>query len=117
MDLDLEQVITIEQIIEINKLLTGHGDILDENGLKSIYASYFYEDTLLKQIASVYRSVVKNHAFRDGNKRTGTKVLYNFIKLSFGIKIKDDDLVNLALDVAEHNYSIEKIANKIEEIM
>lgn len=110
--------IDIETIIKINKSLTGpYFVIFNQTNLDSVLSSYFYEEFFLNQVASIYRSIVKNHAFGDANKRTGTVVLSLIIYNNLNVVLGEDELVDLALDVANNKYSVSVIAKRINKAL
>ena len=70
--------ISARQIIQINSTLLGNQAILKDS-IESCFSSLDYlEDNKLK-IASIVRSIAKNHYFQDANKRTAFAVFYNFM--------------------------------------
>ncbi|MDR1050861.1 MAG: type II toxin-antitoxin system death-on-curing family toxin [Deltaproteobacteria bacterium] len=76
----------------------------------SCYSSVDYFINIEDKISSVIRSLIKNHHFVDGNKRTALAVLYilcvfNKVEISSAI-----DLKYFFLDIAQHNYEVEYIS-------
>lgn len=58
-------------IISLNQAVMGNdGLVLNRDLIESTYSSVDYYPTELEQVVSVFRSIIKNHAFKDGNKRT-----------------------------------------------
>ena len=78
-------------------------------------SSYSYYEDELDQVCSVFRGIVKNHAFSNGNKRTGALLLGAWL-LKRGYLPEDGKLAELVLDVASHNYEVEEISEKVKEI-
>lgn len=102
-----------DTIKAINKAIAG-GKIISEAMIDSSLSSYHYYETLEEQIASVFRGLVKNHAFYDGNKRTGLIALLTLAeKHDLELNMNDDELANLTIDVAKNNYDVSKIAGMI----
>ena len=71
--------------------------------------------TDIDKISFMVFSVIANHIFIDGNKRTGALLLerlcaYKNINLEF----KDDELIDLVLSVAKSKYNNEDIKTWIE---
>ena len=66
-----------QDIIELNKSLND--DLNDwwykEHLLNSCFSSYYYYESELEQICSIFRGLAKNHAFSNANKRTAFIVL------------------------------------------
>lgn len=52
-------MVTKEELIEMNRIASGVGKVLKENELESCLSSYYYYDTVMEQIASIYRGLVK----------------------------------------------------------
>jgi death-on-curing family protein len=105
-------------IIELNKSLN---DDLDgwwckKELLDSCFSSYYYYETLLEQICSIFRGIVKNHSFSNANKRTGAIVLVTLLELN-GFTISDDNLIKITMDVSEHNYEVTEISDKLSKLI
>jgi death-on-curing protein len=55
--------------------------------------------------------IVKNHAFEDGNKRTGVQAAIVFLDINgFRFDLTQDEVVMLGLDVAEDRMNKERAA-------
>lgn len=69
--------------------------------------------------ASVYKSLVLNHGFMNGNKRTAVITLYiASVMMGNEFKINDEDLAKLTYRIAGENggqVSVEEIAEKVFE--
>ena len=70
-----------------------------------------YPNIYLKAGALI-QSIVKNHPFIDGNKRTAFITTYNFLALN-GIKITagEREIVKFMVSVANQNLSVDEIAS------
>ena len=74
-----------------------------------------YETVFLKA-ASLFHSLVKNHPFVDGNKRTGFVSAVTFLRANgYKFSIKQSDSVTLTLEVESGDLSLEQIAKKFEK--
>jgi death-on-curing protein len=80
--------LTIDELLRINELLMGEMNLRDRGLLEAAIArpqaSAFSEDaypTLLEKAAALLHSLLLNHPFVDGNKRTGTVGLARGIDL------------------------------------
>ncbi len=105
-------MLEVNDIILINKALNGR--LLSYALLASIFSSVDYYSTTEEKIASVFRSLAKNHAFTDGNKRTAVLVLYLLCKENKLALPKDSlSLLELTLDIAEKHYEVKDIAFKL----
>lgn len=61
--------------------------------------------------AAMMHSLIRNHAFIDGNKRTGVLAAILFYNLNgFQIDAAQEDVVALAVDIAEGQIDVEGIA-------
>lgn len=74
-----------------------------------------YPDLFLK-VAVLGHSLLKNHAFVDGNKRTAIASMELFLyKNGFTLKVKDYDLYNLALNIENNSLPEDKIATWLKK--
>lgn len=110
--------IEAEFVIAVSERVLGKADtLLSRELLHSALSSYQYYDTDMLCIASVYRGLIKNHAFQDGNKRTATLVLSTLL-IDGGIgRVSNTSAVKLALDIATSNYSVEQVAERIAKAL
>lgn len=103
---DLDTVIAIhENILRQYGGLKGIRDrgILD-GCLKSAFSGFGNEEffkTPMEKIAKITVSLIRNHPFNDGNKRTGIAVMELLLNINgYKLKIDDDLLYKLANDIA-----------------
>ena len=104
--------------------VTGGSDgVRDESLLDSALATPFqlfdgielYPSTQAKA-ARLCFGIVKNHAMIDGNKRLGAHVMLVFLELNgYKLKYSQDELINLILEVAASEKSVEDILQWIIE--
>jgi len=107
-------MIDIELIKAQNLVITGHGDVISEHLLESAFSSYMYYEETTLQICSIYRGIIKNNPFRDGNKRTACAVLILLCKASnIKLSISPIELGNLTINIAENKYTVEAIEGLI----
>jgi death-on-curing protein len=60
-----------------------------------------YHETIHEKAAALFRSVVKNHALRDGNKRLGVTALDVFLRINrVDLKVSQKNLIETAYVVA-----------------
>jgi len=118
--IDIEDVLSIHEFL-INKFGGAHG-IRDLNLLKSAinrpYQTFNQEDlykTPIEKAAALIESVIKNHPFLDGNKRTGY-VLMRLILLEKGLDIlaNQDDKYDFVISVASGELSYDQIKGWIK---
>lgn len=68
---------------------------------QSFGGNYVHEDYAAMAAAYLFH-IVKNHAFEDGNKRTGVQAAIVFLDINgFRLDLTQDEVVMLGLDVAE----------------
>lgn len=117
----LIEQITYKDILIINKLCLFNGEpfgVIDENKIYSAHGNQFQPYPTYEQaFASMYKSLVINHGFLNGNKRTGVVALYVASKmLSNPLKINDKDLCRLTYRIASaggSQISVEEITNLV----
>ena len=114
-------MISIEQALKIHTVAIlkfgGANGIRDMGGLQSALARPFQtfggEDlypTVFKKAAAIGESLIMNHPFLDGNKRTGYLLMEALLR-SEGYKISssDDDLYNFVINISTGSISFEEI--------
>lgn len=93
---------------EINKDLTNDGIVI-KNSINSCFSSWDYYETIQLKISSVVRSIIKNHYFKDGNKRTAF-IAFLILSKENGIELKNKIWYKIFIEIASNSYSVEKIA-------
>ena len=69
------KIVSPVTIVEINKIITGNICAPEKtSAVTGCLSSYFYYKTKEEMISSIVISLVKNHYFVDGNKRTALAV-------------------------------------------
>ena len=90
--------LTLDEVLEVHAYQVAHhgGDaaVLDMGKLESaiaqprqMFAGQFLHEDLCSMAAAYLFHVVQNHAFADGNKRTGTHTAIAFLDLN-GLSIR-----------------------------
>lgn len=111
--------LTVEEVERINALLLeGTPALRDRSLLESAVArpatSAFGEDaypTLLDKAAALLHSLVLNHPFVDGNKRTGTVAMIYFLELNgWRVTWNPEDALVFILEVAQGQHDVPAIA-------
>ena len=108
-----------------NDQLREHGGlpgIRDENVLESALARpqqkwHYAEQTDVFVLAAAYAfGLVKNHPYRDGNKRIGFLAMVTFLGLNgYGLDVADADVVAEILALADGQLSEEALADWIRQ--
>lgn len=119
--LTLEEIVAIHEN-QINKWGGGYG-IRDFGLLASAVArpqatfagEDLYPDLFLKA-AVLMHSIILNHAFSDGNKRTGTVSAARFLYINgYELEVSQRQLVRAARSVEDKKWDIEKIASWLKK--
>lgn len=120
-------MIDYQEVLEIHQVLIrefgGSQGVRDENGIKSALERPFsgFEETEFypspeEKAGAILESVVKNHPFIDGNKRTGY-VLMRLVLMNFGkdIKATQDEKYNFVIAVASGELDFQQIVTWIKQ--
>ena len=79
------------------------------NKLQSVLSSFCYYSTKEEMISSIVLSIIKDHHFIDGNKRTALAMYLLLCRLNNIDHInKSDELVDVVVNIAENHYSVEE---------
>lgn len=106
---------------KIVKSTGGSSEIRDEgliesaaNRWKMTFDGTDLYPTIIDKISAITHSLIKNHAFVDGNKRIGVAVMILLLKLN-GIQMSftQDELIELGLKTAEGICNVEGIGRWI----
>lgn len=118
--LTLEQVLAIHQ----NQIDTygGKDGIRDLALLESAifrpqttFSGRDLYSSLFEKAASLMHSLILNHPFLDGNKRTGVVAIIIFLQINgYLLDIKQEKLINFALDVESKKLGVEQISSFLE---
>jgi death on curing protein len=114
--LTLEQVITIHDG-QIEKYGGSHGigrlELLESAVVRpqSTFGGKDLYPTLFIKVAALMHSIVMNHAFVDGNKRTGAVSAVVFLELNgYRLEVGQEQLIKAALDVRYKKWDLDKLA-------
>lgn len=109
----------INDVIAINKRaveefggMLGIRDFgLLESALTNPQNLYFYKNANLYEVAASYAcAIIQNHAFLDGNKRTGFACMFIFLMQNdIKIKCEIDDTVAMMVKIATKEKSFEEV--------
>ena len=113
--------LTKQQVILLHRDIIaqsgGSPEIRDEGLLESAlnapfqtFAGIELYPTIIDKAAQLGYSLIKNHAFVDGNKRIGTHVMLVFLMLNgIDVDYEDEELTRLILGVAAGEISSEQL--------
>ncbi len=120
-------MITKEEILLIHNqvvLLHGGADgVRDMNGLESAiarpYQSFDREDlypSCFEKAAAIGESIIMNHPFVDGNKRTGYVLMETVLRLEgFKISAADNELYQFVIDISTGAKRFEEIVDWLKK--
>jgi len=78
---------------------------------KATFAGKEFYPTLWLKAAALIHSLIKNHAFADGNKRTGYFTTMRFLKINgYELQAKKKGIIDFALSIDVKNLALEEIA-------
>lgn len=108
---------------ELIEIYGGSHGVRDENLLESAiyqpYASYGGADlysTVFDKAAALLRSLIKNHPFVDGNKRTAIAAAQIMLEANnISYKVSVAKTYDFLLSIANKNWSVEKISVWLKE--
>lgn len=113
--LSLEKVLYLhERIVSLTGGKPGmHDFILLHSALERCKVTYFGEDlypSLLEKAAALLQSLIVNHPFLDGNKRTGYQVMKRFLYVN-GRKINttQKEIVHLCMSIGKNKLDLKNI--------
>lgn len=116
---------SVEEVLEIHAVLIknfgGSHGVRDKGLLESAlfrpYATFDGKDlypTAVGKAAAVFESVVINHPFIDGNKRTGYVLMrLTLMALGYDIVASQEDKYSFVIEVTEGKHTIETIKDWI----
>lgn len=108
--LNIEQICFMHDvIIDISGGEHGMHDIgLLESAINNIDQTFDGKElypTVFDKTAQLFYSIVKNHAFKDGNKRTAIWILQLYLNANdYKLYVTDKELTELALATAKSEY-------------
>jgi len=119
--IDYQEVLGIHQVLI--REFGGSQGVRDENGLKSALERPFsgfgeteFYPSPEEKAGAILESIVKNHPFIDGNKRTGY-VLMRLVLMNFGkdIKALQDEKYDFVIAVASGQLDFQQIVTWIKQ--
>jgi death on curing protein len=113
---------TVEEVAEINREIAGEYSLLDAGLLASavgrpsqvVFGEEAYE-TLFEKVAALFESLVRNHAFLIGNKRTAVVAAIHMLNWNgYDLTAEQYEIVDIAVDVARHDADLQKLTEFFE---
>ena len=120
-------MISIEQVLKIHRIAIekfgGLDGVRDLGGLESSLARPFQtfagEDlysTIFKKAAAIGESIIMNHPFIDGNKRTGYLLMEALLRTEgYFIISSDDQLYDFVISISTGSISFEDIVDWLQK--
>lgn len=120
-------MISLAQALKMHKIAIenfgGADGVRDEGGLESALARPFQTfggtdlyPTFLEKAAAIGESIIMNHPFIDGNKRTGYLLMEALLRYrGYKINAKDDELYNFVINISTGLLSFEEIVEWLKE--
>ncbi len=117
----------LDEVLEIHaqqiELYGGSDGVRDPAGLESAVATpmatlagEFLHETIPSMAAAYLFHICQNHAFVDGNKRTGANAAITFLLINdWELDFSEDELVDLVLSVASGETSKSDLTKTLEE--
>lgn len=103
-----------ELIIQINKLITGYEQKIDQTNLESAVTSHIHYDNLSQKVCSIFRSLIKTPVFENGNKRTAIVTLLTLCEIyKIPFHIFDNYIDKFVLDVQANDWDVKTISEQI----
>jgi death-on-curing protein len=82
---------------------------------QTTFGGFDLYESLFDKAAAIMHSIILNHPFIDGNKRTGTICVLVFLELNnYNLDVSQKELEEAALKTATKRWSIEDIAAWLE---
>lgn len=119
--LSVEEVIAVHAD-QVNRYGGSHGirdlGLLESATFRaqtSFGGQYLYK-TIFDKAAALGQSIILNHPFLDGNKRTGIVSIILFLKVNgYNLRVSQKDLINMTLKIAKEEIQVEEIADWLKK--
>lgn len=112
-----EILITPDDLIDFANIVNnGNLPIVNRQGLHSTLSSFHYYDNITLQISCIFRSIIQNHAFMDGNKRVAVLFLFTMCHIhNIQLPRTDDEIFNIVMVVIKQKPSVEMLTKMLFE--
>ena len=86
------------------------------NRPRAVFAGRELYPDLFTKTAALGHSLVLNHPFVDGNKRTAWEAMHTFIEENgYSLQVEHDEIVELMLRIEDKNLGVEQIAQWLKQ--
>ncbi len=116
----------LDEAVETDKTIIGKSGglcgVRDHGLLESALANpqnlYHYQDADIYILASSYAiSIIKNHPFLDGNKRSGFLAMDLFLRMnSIKLKFPEEEAVETMVNIATSSINIEQLSEWLRKL-
>lgn len=121
--------LTIQEIAAMNTFVIQQYSPGEQIGIKDHHllesatfrpqSSVLGEDayvSLFEKAAALFGSLTQNHVFFNGNKRTALLALTFFLRYNhYQFDMPTQEKIELTVDVVKHRYTLDKLAQRIED--
>jgi death-on-curing protein len=120
-------MISLKQALRIHAIAIenfgGANGVRDLNGLESALARPFQTfggtdlyTSIFEKAAAIGESIIMNHPFVDGNKRTGFLLMEALLRFGgYTIKVDDTIVYNFVIDISTGSISFEEVVRWLQQ--
>ena len=102
-----------KDIIRINQEIGEHGQLSNESSLEYALSIVKHKKSWLYELSFIVRSLLADHAFRDGNKRTAMVIMLTYIE-DKNLQYDKEKISKTILDISKKNSND---INKIQRLI
>lgn len=107
-------LINKKDLIGINKEIGENGELHNKGSLEYALSIIKHKKSWLYELSYLLRSLLVDHAFKDGNKRTALMIMVTYLK-DKNIDYNKDDLSRIIWNISKKNITdINKIGRLIK---
>jgi death-on-curing protein len=115
--------LSVSQIVQINAQILGEAKVRDVKLLESATArpqqTVLEKEaypTIMRKASALIHSLIQNHPFVDGNKRTAFIATVVFLELNgYKFKAEQEEVVKFMLDIANNKLDLQTIEEWLKE--
>lgn len=106
--------LTLKDVISANQNIGEEGQLSNRSSLEFALSMMKLKKSWLYELSYLLRSLLVDHAFKDGNKRTALTITILYLE-DHDVDFDENRLVKVIHEIAKQNYiSIEKIMRTIK---
>jgi death on curing protein len=93
-----------------------HRSLIESALARPQQAAAYENADIIRQTATLYFGLIKNHPWLGGNKRTATAVVDDFLERNhFEIRVSIKEIVSLVLAIESDDFGVDEIENWLRE--